>query len=838
MSTRKRTHEGVARPGPRTSPWWRRLAAAPVCLTLLGLAMAEPASAAIRHGLTWRVLEQQGAYVHVGRDDITNAYQGDTTVDQMLPILCVYKDGRAAPGGINFDYSNGWVQGALQLSAPITGSALTSQAQADGICANQLGAGWRMAEFHDGGGGWSYWGTGQLPTDTRFWVAINDQPANPWNSAGDPPPVDPQDPNYNQQTVQTGAGWKLVQTAGTLDDTGAAFNEQFYQVDGAAGLAASPLPQQLKDAIAADIAATPAGEAVSYSVSKTIADEVALSAMQGSPTQRLIDLSAQADAASMMASSNVSRMGILGCGDKDITKNKAFNWGSPISSNYNLGDANSGFTGNVSLSGTANVNANGEIQITLKRTGIWFVCVPYGVKFRYARVNGTAKIDQGATVSGSITYANPKAWEWQIAKPFLFSINFMAGPIPVHIGFNLPITAGFDKKGITATVTGSVTYSGRRMVSGYFDYNCTSSDCSGSSSLDTTDLGTQPVTASVSGRFQPSLYAQVAFRGYLYSDGFAYAQVGIRPYIMGDLWGYYGNNCGDADGDGTFETVDALTFDLDWQLKVTGQADTFITKEWRKDIYTSPRWHVQFWDLLSGAGSRALTPMAVGPATVPAGAAQTYTAKMRSCWPYADNVNFSVDWGDGSAASAVSGPAATGANAAHTWASTGSPLLRVTALSDAHGRNLGKATQRTVTVNNAHVHLGLTWTLLGSNGSYSHVGIDSTSNPYQGDTNPATALPVLCLKQDGRAAPPGMSFDPYNNGWAKGEIRLTAPVQGLSLTSRAVADNLCASTFGSGFRMGEFHDGGGGWTWWAQGVISGASRFWVAINDQPANPWN
>ena len=858
MSTCKRTHEGVARHGPgdegvtpfhasqRTAPRkWRRLAVAPVCMALLGLGMAAPASAAPRLGMTWRVLDQQGGYVHVGRDDQTNAYQGDTTVDQMLPVLCVLKDGRAAPGGIAFDFSNGWVQGALQLTQPIAGSALTAQAQADGICANAFGAGWRMAEFHDGRygpgftgiGGWSFWGQAQLPTDTRFWVAINDQPANPWNSAGDPPPVDPPDPNYSQRTVQTGTGWQLVQTGGTLDDTGAAFNEQFYMIDGQTGLNGAPLPQQLKDAIAADIAATPAGEAVTYSVSKSIADEIQLSVMQGAPTQRLIDLSADPGGVQSMSPAGVDRFGILGCGDKDVTKNKAFNWGSPINSNYNIGDANSGFTGNVSLSGTAQVNANGEIAVTLKRAGFWKLCVPYGVKLRYARVNGTALIDQGATVSGSITYANPKAWEWQIAKPFLFSINFMAGPIPVHIGFNLPITAGFDKKGITATVTGSVSYSGRRSVSGYFDYSCTSSGCSGSSSLDTTDLGSQPVTASVSGRFQPSLYAQVAFRGYLYSDSVAYAQLGIRPYVFGDLWGFYGNNCGDADGDGTFETVDALTFDLDWQLRVTGQADTFLTKQWRKDIWTSQRWHAQFWDLLGGAGSRALTPVAAGPGTVPAGVAQTYTAKMRSCWPYADNVDFSLDWGDGSAAQAVNGPASTGANATHTWAQTGSPLLRLTALRDAHGRNLGKATQRTVTVNNAHYHLGMTWKLLGTNGSYAHVGSDTQTNAYQGDTNPSTALPVLCLRQDGRAAPSGITFD-FSNGWAQGEIRLTAPVQGLSLTSRAVADNLCASTFGSGFRMAEFHDGNGGWTWWAQGVISGASRFWVAINDQPANPWN
>jgi hypothetical protein len=63
----------------------------------------------------------------------------------------------------------------------IPGAILTSQEQGDAICADTFGDGWRLAEFHDGGGGWTFWAAGSIPTGTRFWVAINDQPANPWN---------------------------------------------------------------------------------------------------------------------------------------------------------------------------------------------------------------------------------------------------------------------------------------------------------------------------------------------------------------------------------------------------------------------------------------------------------------------------------------------------------------------------------------------------------------------------------------------------------------------------------------------------------------------------------
>jgi len=61
-----------------------------------------------------------------------------------------------------------------------------------------------------------------------------------------------------------------------------------------------------------------------------------------------------------------------------------------------------------------------------------------------------------------------------------------------------------------------------------------------------------------------------------------------------------------------------------------------------------------------------------------------------------------------------------------------------------------------------------------------------------------------------------------------------------------VADSLCASTFGAGYRMAEFHDGDPGywcgWDFWGDALSANLApfvntRFWVSINDQNANPW-
>ncbi|MER7844465.1 hypothetical protein ABTZ03_11035 [Kitasatospora sp. NPDC096077] len=133
-------------------------------------------------------------------------------------------------------------------------------------------------------------------------------------------------------------------------------------------------------------------------------------------------------------------------------------------------------------------------------------------------------------------------------------------------------------------------------------------------------------------------------------------------------------------------------------------------------------------------------------------------------------------------------------------------------------------------------HLGLTWSVLGQRGTSVHVGTDSLSNPYLGDTAPGTELPVLCIRVDDRPAPDGIPTSGFHS-WAGGEVAATDPTAGSDLTGRDVGDGLCADTFGGDWRMAEFHDGEG-WSLWATGSLPQGTRFWTAIDDQPADPWS
>jgi hypothetical protein len=112
-------------------------------------------------------------------------------------------------------------------------------------------------------------------------------------------------------------------------------------------------------------------------------------------------------------------------------------------------------------------------------------------------------------------------------------------------------------------------------------------------------------------------------------------------------------------------------------------------------------------------------------------------------------------------------------------------------------------------------------------------------NAYVGDTSCKLSRPVLCLKTDNSPRPPyPFITSAFYDGWAKGHIATTMPIQGTALVTATTGDAFCNATFGNGWKMAEFHNGDGGWAFRAYGNVRDDQRFWVRISDQPANCWN
>jgi hypothetical protein len=116
--------------------------------------------------------------------DSCNPYKGDTSCRIVLPVLCLKPGTASLPTGVQDGFYQGWTGGTLAATQPVMGAILESQALATARCEAELGAGWRMAEFHDGNGGWGLQGLrGQgLSGNTRYWVHVKDQRGNCWDS--------------------------------------------------------------------------------------------------------------------------------------------------------------------------------------------------------------------------------------------------------------------------------------------------------------------------------------------------------------------------------------------------------------------------------------------------------------------------------------------------------------------------------------------------------------------------------------------------------------------------------------------------------------------------------
>lgn len=178
-----------SRPDPRGMTWGKRLRDTALGIDYLGC---------------W-------GYDLEGKAVGCDAIHGDYSCQSSQPVLCVRVDGRARPpydvqypSRDNRPQYGGWLEGEAAITAPVKGTLLTSREQADKICTESLGEGWRMAEHHDGRymegmnarqyhgtswnrqqtlrGEWNFYAASNgIPANIRFWVAIDDQKANCWD---------------------------------------------------------------------------------------------------------------------------------------------------------------------------------------------------------------------------------------------------------------------------------------------------------------------------------------------------------------------------------------------------------------------------------------------------------------------------------------------------------------------------------------------------------------------------------------------------------------------------------------------------------------------------------
>lgn len=139
-------------------------------------------------GMTWdrRFVNATNGTVSVGCVTGTsgcNPYQGDQLCSASLPVLCFKPSGFPLPASVISSTYNRWSGGIVGTTAAVSASSFGgSLANADIKCVQEFGAGWRVAEFHDGWG-WNFQAYGNVGTSAnRFWVHINDQPnARCWN---------------------------------------------------------------------------------------------------------------------------------------------------------------------------------------------------------------------------------------------------------------------------------------------------------------------------------------------------------------------------------------------------------------------------------------------------------------------------------------------------------------------------------------------------------------------------------------------------------------------------------------------------------------------------------
>ncbi|HSG38333.1 MAG TPA: hypothetical protein VLE27_01750, partial [Thermoanaerobaculia bacterium] len=495
------------------------------------------------------------------------------------------------------------------------------------------------------------------------------------------------------QAVSTGSNWRLVEAA----PSSTAGSNMLWETN-RAGVANLPVSQYQKDLMYAAFDDEPG----SGSTNDVIFFSEEMMAAMEDPSfpagyEPYID--------QQYLSSAPESLSFSICSWDTETRNRTYNYSQSLFS-QNL-PFSAPFSGQLTL----DLPVTG--QVTLAATYKIRKCLgaPVGFKFVGASASGNAAItgtgDLNATASASALWER----EWKLAEPELGDVSFSIGWIPVRLVFTLPIYAGAS---FEAAIAGQLTAHLDASASGTFNYSCTPDTCSGSSNFTDQFEFTGP-NGSVTVDLKAKAHARVMLRVGVYDADFAYVEGGLKAYAKAGIWGYYGNTCGDADGNGSNETVQALVADLAWGYQFAYGTGGWILNDQLR--YTGGGEYPLGWRDLLGAGqSTALQPMIHGLGTVTQGTTQSYTVKTRPCYPYTHAVNFTMSpsgvWSGGTSVT----PGPTGTVVQRSFATSGNPTIGATFTTDTFGRNLQISYSRPIVVNPTlpNAPSGLTATALSS----------------------------------------------------------------------------------------------------------------------------
>lgn len=325
------------------------------------------------------------------------------------------------------------------------------------------------------------------------------------------------------------------------------------------------------------------------------------------------------------------------------SKSKSFN----TDVNERLDESKTFGNSTASLTFTGKTDIDADIKVDLgyeyKRN---FFCLPYKIRYKDVRTRGSYDIDGNLGIKGELKYTIANK-DWKVAEPKVVDTVFFIGPVPVRFLVRVPIHIGTGD--IVMKAQGQVGLTKDLNINGTFDYYCSRSTCSNISSSQNNNfsdlLNNIGVSVSASATLKP--YVHVAAKPTLYGEWFFYAQVGVKPSFPIEVYGYYGNLCGDGDNNGSSEWVNALLGTLDVEVGITGEAKLFTfyllkNKYWK--VYDDSLLMVDFLNP-STSFSPLIRPVVADNLQV------TMPVSVRSCVSRFTSrypEDYTINWGDGS----------------------------------------------------------------------------------------------------------------------------------------------------------------------------------------------